>query len=290
MNHILKNDQLTVTISEHGAEMLSAKRGDCEYVWQGDPAFWSSRAPLMFPICGRFFEQKYTYKGNTYSLGTHGFARGSEFKTVSANDTEVVFLLEANEETKANYPFDFALYVTYRLEGSKLTTTATIKNTGDEVLPATFGGHPGFNVPLDNKGEFSDYYLEFCEECSPDEILMSPTCFITGKRRGYPLKDGKILPLHHGLFGVDAVFMSRIASSVTLKSDKSDRSVTLEYPDMCYLGVWHAPRTEAPYVCVEPWCGLPAYDNTIEDIAEKPDMFRIEPKSEKTVSFSVEFN
>jgi galactose mutarotase-like enzyme len=289
MEHILKNEQLTVVLDTHGAEMRSVKRGDCEYVWQGDPTYWGGRAPLLFPICGRFFEQTYTYRGNKYTQGTHGFARHSEFTLVSGNDTEATFLLEANDEIRANYPFDFALLVTYRLDGATLTTTATIKNTGDEVLPATFGGHPGFNVPLD-KGEFTDYYLEFAEECSPDEILMSETCFITGKRRGYPLKNGKILPLRHSLFDIDGVFIARMADSVTLKSDKGERSVTLKYSDMPYLGMWHAPRTEAPYICIEPWCGLPAYDNTIEDISEKPDMFRIEPASEKTVGFSVSFN
>lgn len=290
MNYILKNDQLTVTLRDLGAEMISVKRGDCEYVWQGDPTYWSGQAPLMFPICGRLFEQTYTYEGKTYTQGTHGFARSSLFRAATVTDTEAVFVLESNDETRANYPFDFELTVTYRLDGARLTTQAEIRNTGDKILPATFGGHPAFNVPLDGKGEFTDYCLEFGEACSPDEILMTPTCFLTGKRRAYPLTDGKSLPLSHNLFAVDAIFMSRIADTVTLKSQKTERSVTLRYSDMPYLGVWHMPRTDAPYVCIEPWCGLPAYDQEIEDFAQKPDMFRICPNTSKRVSFSVEFN
>ena len=126
MTHTLKNDLISVTLSTFGAEMISAKRGDCEYVWQGDPAFWRGQAPLLFPICGRFFEQTYTYRGKSYHLGTHGFVRSSKFTLASANDTEAVFVLESNDETRANYPFDFVLTVTYRLEGSRLTTTANI--------------------------------------------------------------------------------------------------------------------------------------------------------------------
>jgi len=289
MTCVLKNDQLTVTLSTHGAEMISVKRGDCEYIWQGDPAYWKGQAPLMFPICGRFVDQTYTYEGKTYQMGTHGFARHSDFTLLSATDTEAVFVLESNADTRAEYPFDFVLTVTYRLEGDRLTTAAGIRNTGSAVMPAAFGGHPGFNVPLDGKGAFSDWYLEFGEACSPDEILMSPACFITGKRRGYPLKDGKVFPLRHDLFMIDGVFMARIADTVTLKSESSERSVTLHYPQMPYLGVWHAPRTDAPYVCVEPWCSLPAYDGECQDIAQKPDMFRILPGQEKTVAFSVAF-
>ena len=289
MNCVLKNDQLTVTLSTKGAELISVKRGDCEYVWQGDPTYWAGQCPLLFPICGRFVDQTYTAGGKTYQMGTHGFARHSEFTLRSATDTEAVFTLESNDDTRAQYPFEFALTVTYRLEGARLTLSATIANVGEEILPATFGGHPGFNVPMDGNGDFSDWYLEFGEECSPDEILMSPACFITGKHRAYPLKEGKILPLRHDLFLIDGVFMARIADSVTLKSATSARSVTLRYPQMPYLGIWHAPRTSAPYLCIEPWCGLPAYDGECQDIAQKPDMFRILPGKEKQVGFSMEF-
>ena len=289
MNYILKNDQLTVTLSDHGAEMISAKRGDCEYVWQGDEAYWKGQAPILFPICGRLFEQTCTYEGKTYRMGTHGFARSSDFYVKKATDTEIVFGLDANDDTRAVYPFDFALEISYCLEGARLSTTATIRNTGSTVLPATFGGHPGFNVPLDGTGAFTDYYLEFGEACSPDEIMMTPTCFLTGKRQAYPLVDGNRLPLSHDLFNIDAIFLSRVANSVTLRSDKTDRAVTLRYSDMPYLGIWHAPRTDAPYLCIEPWCGLPAFDQTIEDLATKPDMFRICPHSQKSVQFSVEF-
>lgn len=289
MLYTLKNEILTVQINSLGAEVFSVKRGDCEYIWQGDKTYWKDRAPLMFPICGRFFEQTYTYRGKTYQMGTHGVARGAEFAATQVSECEAVFVLTPTPAISAIYPFDFSLTVTYRLEGARLTTTARIQNPGKEILPATFGGHPGFNVPLGADGAFSDYYLEFDEECSPDLVEMSPTCFLTGRRSAYPLQDGKILPLHHGLFSVDAVFLARVANKVTLRGKTTERSVTLEYPQMPYLGIWHAPRTEAPYVCVEPWCGLPAYDQTVEDISTRHDMFRIQPNASKDVSFAIRF-
>ena len=289
MNYILKNDELTVTLSDYGAEMISVKRGDCEYVWQGDETYWKGQAPLLFPICGRLINGSYLLEDKTYEMSIHGFARNSTFRTELVTETEVRFVLEANEETKAFYPFDFCLVVIYRLEGARLVTEAKIRNTGDVVMPASFGGHPGFNLPFDGEGCFEDYYLEFSEACSPDEIVMTPTCFLTGGRKPIPLEDGKILRLRHSLFDVDAIFMARVASGVTLKSDRSARSVTLEYPDMPYLGIWHKPRTDAPYVCIEPWCGLPDYDGVPGDLMQKSDMFRICPDAEKKVSFSVTF-
>ena len=288
MIYTLKNNILTVEIDSFGAQIMSVKRGNCEYIWQGDPEYWTGRTPILFPICGRLFGGKYTCEGKEYEMNLHGFARNSELEVISANDTEIVFGLCENETTLAMYPFAFNLTVAYRLEGDKVSSHIEIKNTGDKLLPATFGAHPGFNVPLDG-GNFEDYYLEFCEDCTPDELMFSDTCFNTGLKKAYPLKDSKILPLRHSLFNVDAIFMDRIAPSATLKSDKSERYVTMKYAGMPYLGIWHKPRSEAPYVCIEPWCGLPSFDGRVDDMATKSDMFHIEAGKSKTVTYEIIF-
>ena len=289
MKYILKNDQLTVTLSSFGAQITSVKcAGDCEYIWYGDEKYWAGQAPVLFPICGRFFETKYTCKGKEYSMGTHGFARHSEFKVAHTDQNSVTFVLNQNEQTLAQYPFDFEFTVTYTLDGAKVECIHTIKNTGTEILPATIGAHPGFNVPLDN-GSFEDWYLEFGEECSPDELIFSDSHFNTGLRKALYLEDSKKIALKHSLFEIDGLFMNNMARSVTLKSDKSKRFVRLDYADMQYLGIWHAAQTDAPYVCIEPWCGLPSFDGKIEAIEEKNDMFRIPVGSEKNVHYSITF-
>ncbi len=291
MNYVLKNDALTVTLSDLGAEMISVRRGDCEYVWQKDDTYWKDgQAPLLFPICGRLIDGAYEYEGKRYKMAIHGFAKDSVFQVARWNDCEIEFVLDADESTKRSYPFDFSLSVIYRLEGETLTTNAVIRNRGDGVMPAAFGAHPGFNVPLDGVGSFEDYQLEFSEPCSPDEVVMTPACFLTGERKPFLLEKGRSLPLRHSLFDIDAIFLARVSDSVTLRSDKTPRSVTLTYPDMPYLGIWHMPRTDAPYVCIEPWCGLPDYDGAVGDILQKSDMFRIPAGEEKSVSFSVTFH
>ncbi|MBQ7336148.1 MAG: aldose 1-epimerase family protein [Clostridia bacterium] len=289
MLYTLKNQELTVVVSDLGAELHSVKRGDCEYIWIGDPDVWSFKAPLVFPVCGRFYEGKYTYRGKTYDINCHGFIRPSVFSVEEQTDTSICFRLEASDETRAVYPFEFVLKVWYVLEGDKLTNRFVMENPGEDVLPITVGGHPGFNVPLAGEGAFEDYYLEFGKACSPDMFVLSERCLLTGNKCAYPLENGKILRLRHDLFDHDAVFMSRVDSSVTLKSDKTERFVTLTYPDMPYLGVWHKPLTEAPFVCVEPWCGLPGYDGVMEDMETRPDMFRVQPGQAQTVEFSMLF-
>lgn len=289
MIYTIKNEHLTVQIASHGAELVSARKGDCEYIWSGDKAYWDEHAPMMFPICGRFYGGKYTYNGKTYEMGLHGFARISEFTAEQESETCLHMTLTASENTLAQYPFLFVLTVTYRLDGDTLYVSANMRNNGESVMPAAFGAHPGFCVPLDGSGDFSDYYLEFSEECSPDALLLSGVCYNSGKKRGMLLNDGKRLPLSHSLFDEEGVFMHRVSDRVTLKSDCSERFVTLHYPDMPYLGIWQPAHSNAPFVCLEPWCSFVGYDNTIEDLSTKADMFRIRPGCDKTVRYSVLF-
>ncbi len=281
MNYTIKNDILTVEIASLGAELMSVKKDGVEYLWQGLPEYWSGRAYNLFPTCGRMWEGKYLCKGNTYEMKIHGIVRYMECEVFEHESDRIVFTLVSNEETRKIYPFDFKYFAEFKLEGNKLIHKYTAVNTGDTVLPCTFGGHPGFNVPLAG-GEFEDYYLEFSEECEPKEAEFSKS----GKVEGL-LRKNKFIDLKHSLFDNDSFFMTGCADMITLKSDKSERSVTVSYPGFTYLGVWHMPKTDAPFVCIEPWYGSPAPLGQYSDIEKMDDMFHLEPNESKTVSFDI---
>ena len=104
-------------------------------------------------------------------------------------------------------------------------------------------------------------------------------------RQGIPAIEYTLLFCSQG--DNDAFFLENVCKKVTLCSDKSDRSVTVEYPDMTYLGVWHAPKTEAPYVCIEPWTSLPDYDREPGDFATKRDMMFLPAGESYTNTFTI---
>lgn len=280
MNYTISNDQIEVTVSDVGAELMSIKslKDGTEFLWQGDPAFWAGRAYNLFPICGRLAEGKYTFRGETYEMNLHGFVRKSILDaTVLARD-KIDFGLRSDERTKAMYPFDFEYHICYSLVGSTVKMEISVINHTDSTMPFALGGHPGFNVPLAGAGAFEDWRLEFCPECEPVHVVFSDACLTTEERKPFPLEDGKILRLRHDLFDHDAVVLAGTSHRVSLKSDLSPHSVTVEVPDaMKYLGIWHAPKKEAPYVCIEPWTSLPAYDGRVDDLETKEDMFELSP-------------
>ena len=60
-----------------------------------------------------------------------------------------------------------------------------------------------------------------------------------------------------------------------LCSAKTSRSVTVTYPQMPYLGIWHMPHTDAPYVCIELWASLPSRQDVVEELSCKSDLIHL---------------
>lgn len=289
MIHILENEQLRVEIDEHGAQLMSIqeKSTDTEYLWQGDPTYWNSRASLLFPICGRLIEGRYTYQGKNYDMMLHGFIRNVDLTVSAKTENSISFTHTENEATLAQYPFAFRYTVTYTLRGNTIDHSFLVENTGDDTLPFGLGGHPGFNVPLEAGTDFTDYYIEFSDTAPARKLILTDTCFMTDATVPFPLENGKIYRLHHDMFDHDAIFLCDMAKSVTLKSDKTTKAVTVTYNDMSYLGLWHKPKSDAPYLCIEPWTSLPSYDGIVDDMATKKHMTRLAPGQSATYSFSI---
>ena len=290
MIYTLQNDSLIVQISDVGAELLScvSREDGCEYLWQRDPAYWDRTAPWLFPICSNLYQGKYTYRGKTYEMCQHGFASTSVFTAEHVSDTALTLTLTPNAKTRAVYPFEFAFSITYQLQNNRLDCRLTVQNNGEEMMYATVGGHPGFNVPLGGEGEYTDYYLEFGEPCSPDEVVFTEEFCDSGKRAPYDLEDSKRFWLSHDLFRIDGHFLSGMSNTVTLRSDKARRSVTVSYGDAPYVGFWSSDN-DGPYVCIEPWYGMASFDGVLP-IEEKSNMFRLPAGAAKQVLMSITFD
>lgn len=279
MIYTIQNGHLKVEVSSRGAELQSIQTLDgCEYLWQGDPAYWQDRALNLFPYIARLTEGKYTLEGRTYEMPIHGFLNSAELEVETAEENRIVFVLRDSEETRRCYPYAFTYRLGYAVKDNRLEVTFLVENPNERTMYFGIGGHPGFFVPLEKGLAFEDYYLEFAGENlkTPTRVGFSETCFLNGADQAYPLTDGRRIPLAHSLFDEDAIVLTGMAKSVTLKTDRGTRSVTVTYPDMDYLGIWHMPHTDAPYVCIEPWSSLPSRQDVIEDLASQPGLVRLE--------------
>ena len=278
MIYELKNNSLHLSVSSHGGELQSIQdSSNTEYLWQGDTAYWGSKAPNLFPYIARLTNGMYTLDGSTYQMNSHGFVKRNDLTLVSKSDTRIQFQLMDTAETLQEYPFHFVYMLTYELINSTISITYTVQNTDKKTMYFGLGGHPGFHVPIEKSLAFEDYELVFSTPCSPNMLLFSPTCHPTGDVEPYVLENETTIPLTHNLFDNDAIILENMAKEISLTSSKSSKGIRISYPDMTYLGLWHKPQTDAPYVCIEPWTSLPSRDGVVEDLTTQDNLISLPP-------------
>ncbi len=280
----IKNDNLTVEISTFGAELQSVRNSDgVEYIWDGNPDFWTGRAPILFPICGGLKEDKYILDGQEYSLPKHGFGRTSEFECEKAEDSSAVFLLKATNETKKAFPFDFELRVIYILDGNTLDVRYEVKNLSDKTMYFSIGAHEGYACP----GGIEEYSVCF------DEPQTLNSSLLVGNLLDFDTKniitDSTILQLKQEYFAVDALVFTDVKfSKATLRKNDGTREITVEFPEHNYLLLWTKPNAE--YICIEPWCGIPDRVGSGYDISEKEGIISLSADGTYEVHHTVSFD
>ena len=288
----LEHERLRVVIANKGGELQSifGKQTGTEYLWQGGAAYWSGRAPNLFPFVGRLFEKRYTVDGRSYPMGIHGFAAQTELETEEAGPASCVLLLRDSDATRAVYPYRFEYRVRYTLDGSVLRTGYEVTNLSPGLMYFCLGGHPGFNVPLEKGLSFDDYQLAFSEPSEPRLIGFSEGGLTDGSRPPFPLLNGTVLPLRQALFDgdSDSVFLADAPRGVTLASPKGSRGLRVTWPDMRYIGFWHTPRLNAPYLCIEPWSALPGREGVVEELSSMPERTVLAPGETSVHTWAVE--
>ena len=274
MMYTISSGCMRAVIDSTGAQLMSLQSADgTQYLWQGDPKYWSDRSLTIFPYVARLTQGSYRYQGQLYHMPIHGFAPTAAFSVTEQTDCAVTFTLESCPEFYAQYPFLFRYSIRYRLENATLHAEITVENKDEKTMYSGLGGHPGINVPLEKGLCFEDYVLEF-PPCQPRRVEFTPACFITGRELPFPL-EGNRLPLSHHMFDEDAIVLKGIPGEVTLKSLKGHRGVTLIAPDFPVFGFWHMPKTDAPYICLEPWSSLPSHQDVIEDLEKQVDLISL---------------
>lgn len=285
--HALRNGGFTAAIKAQGAELCSLKDGNgTEFVWQAEPA-WPRHAPLLFPIVGRLANDELRHRGKTYRMTQHGFARDSRFAWAERGESRCALVLEDSEATRALYPFAFRLTALYTLDDFGLDLSLTIANTGKETLPASIGGHPAFNWPLQSGLAMESYALTFANtEIAPIRRLDGG--LLREAAEPSPVQ-GTVLPLSESLFSDDAIIFDRINSTSVryAAGDGAGPWLKMSWRGFRELGVWSKP-SGAPFLCIEPWRGYASPAGFDGEFSDKPGLMHIAAGAEERLSFRME--
>lgn len=287
MNHTVRFEHLTATISTLGATLTSLKdhAKDEEYIWQAEPAIWQGSAPILFPIVGRLKDGQYHFNKKTYQLDKHGFARTSEFSVLEAHDSSIRFILRANAQTTLVYPFDFELVVTFKLDKNALHVNYQVNNVGNDTMYFTLGSHPAFRLPLNNSA-LEDYYLEFESNETLDCYFLDHHLLTENPIKAY-LNNTKVVPITDQLFENDALIFKNIQShKVYLKHHKNGFRLAMTFDKAPHFALWSKPN--APFICLEPWF---SYDDSISadgDIRHKPGIIQLGKQETFTTAYAIQ--
>jgi galactose mutarotase-like enzyme len=242
---------LTARINPFGAELSSLTDAmSREWMTDADPAYWTGRSPLLFPIVGALNGGVYRHDGQEYALPQHGFARRRAFAVIEHGGDHARFRLADDADSRAVYPFSFTLDAEYRIDGNALTIACTAANTGDTPMPVSFGYHPAFALAAARQcGQAGA-----CHRIRPDRacpLARISGGLIAGHDRPSPLIGGNRLPLDDALFVQDALVWDGPASRAVTYRSPGGASLRIDYADADKLGIWTKPGSR--FICIEPW-------------------------------------
>jgi galactose mutarotase-like enzyme len=281
----IRSGELSAEIDSFGAQLSVLRDAQgCDLQWNGDPAVWNGRAPLLFPIVGSLAGGHYRLEGRQYSLSRHGFARGKPFELIESNESSAAFRLRADEQTLAVYPFRFELDARFEVAGPALHITVSIRNPGNAAMPASFGFHPALRWPLPYGQPREKHFIEFeVEEPAPIRRL-DPSGLLAPEPQATPVS-GRRLTLVDALFEKDVIFFDRLRSHHVIYGAEQGPRIRVSFPDTSYLGVWTKPG--AQFICIEPWHGFSDPAGFDGDFTAKPGVFRVPAGGSTSIQMTI---
>lgn len=280
MTTTLFNSDLTAKINHLGAELFSLESNNKEYIWEGNPDFWGKHSPILFPIVGTLKNNTYSFKGQSYKLSRHGFARDNEFVLIEKQDHRAVFSLKSNTDTLKVYPFDFELQIIYTLAGNDLTIAYQVINSSTTPMPFSIGAHPAIALT----GDFEKYSIQF-EKNEPLQYHLLEDDLISNKTATLSTTDNKVA-LNYKLFENDALIFKTLESDYLTILENKKPLIRVHYKDFPHLGIW--TKKNAPFLCIEPWFGYSDSTETTGNIMQKEGIQILQPKSTFNAEFSIQ--
>ena len=277
--------RVTAAVDSAGAQLMSLTLDGGEYLWQRDERFWPRCAPVLFPIVGNIRNDRADSAQGEIKFGRHGLARNYEHDLIARGDDSLTYELVSSDDTRAKYPYDFCLRMTYRIVDDALEQEFYVENTGDVTLPFVVGGHPAFNVPAPgDDADFSAYCLKFAKAWSyTSPTISTETGLLDWQDRFVLLEDSDTPALTHELFDVDTLTFEDVPERTVTLTGPAGHGMRVDFDGFDYLGVWSAPN--APFVALEPWCGTATRTDEDDVFEHKQGMMFLAPGESVTKTF-----
>ncbi|TWT99427.1 Aldose 1-epimerase [Botrimarina colliarenosi] len=260
----------------------------------GDGRPSRSGIPLLAPFPGRIANGVVEWDGKRYQLddtsgqghAIHGFAPRNPWRLLDQAADRVTAEFRPSIDAPAalgQWPGDYIVTATYRIEASRLTFDLSVTNPGDAAIPFGFGTHAYFRLPLAEGADPESTVVRAPVEAQWESADMIPTGVAT------PLPAHDALAAGAPLAGreFDTAYRFAAGASTTELADPvSGRTLRQTFDGSMTCCVIYTPgHREA--ICLEPYTCTPDPLNMKAKGAESGLMV-IEPGASYTTQIVLE--
>ena len=191
-----------------------------------------------------------------------------EFVCITRSENEIWFGLEANEETKEKYPFDFRLEIGYRLNGRSLKVLWRVINPDKtEKMYFSIGAHPAFMCPVNDGEKQTDYAIWMNKEHLISNAIDVESGLRLSDTTELTIPESGLLFTEHFFDNGAYIIENSQVQKVSLLTPERKPYITVAF-DAPLVGIWSPEKKNAPFVCIEPWygrCDADDFDGTLEE-------------------------
>lgn len=286
-NILLSSTRLQVEISPCGAELQSIRDSDgTGWLWHGDPAHWERRAPVLFPVIGASPGGQISIGGKFYKMPVHGFAWTSVFHVQEVTPISCCMRLEATQKSRVFFPFSFQFNVSFTLDEANLQVRAEVINLDDKAMPVCVGFHPAFPWPLPGCRADELHVCRLDQDVSP-RVRRPDLNGLLLPDSDPSLFAGGVLPVDHAQFERRAIVLEHCAGSTVHYGVPGKPGVEVATWGMPNLGIWSRP--DAPFLCIEPWQGMPPFLGASAALEQRPGVATVPPGENHRVGMTLQF-
>lgn len=275
----IQNNHFCLGISPIGAELDFLYVNDVNILWQKN-ALWGRQSPVLFPIIGSLKDGYYLYENQRYEMPVHGFVKDKSFVVEQSTSNVLRLVTKHTEETLQMYPFKFELSITYALIHKTLKVILEVKNIDDKPIYFSIGMHPGFSY-YGLRDFFEEKFGLLFHPTSVPFVNFSPT-FVSGLEE-HQIKEQSFEELSKVLMEKRTLCYEGL-NAIEIKS--KNKSILIEN-DMSHLAFWQKNPENPEFICIEPWHGLPDFEDTDHDIEHKKNLTKLDVEQVFTTSFQI---
>ncbi len=275
----IENEYIKLNVTTCGGSMTSIfdKKRNEELLYQKNPDSWQGQDVVIFPFIARLKDGYYTHNKKRYDFKNHGLIRYMIGEDVSNDENKITISFTSDNETLKRFPFQFELLVIYELEDNKIKISYDILNKSEEELPFEVGAHPAFKLPgtkTEKEFDISGNYLKFNQETQLHLMELDDTAsFVQGEIDFF---ETDRIDLNKKLFNdINTIILKSKDFDNSISLFKKDGSkLTVRSNEATFFALW-SDKTWGDYVCIEPWTGVPDYENPVREISKKPFIQKI---------------